>query len=66
MTRDPHGRLGNTELALSYELHTAGYNWHHIVSGLGIRVHYLSARICQEERNGLDLPAFERTHSPPL
>lgn len=53
MCRDPHGRLGNTELALAYELHTAGYNWHHIASGLGISVHYLRARIRQAERQGL-------------
>lgn len=53
MTRYPHGRLGNTELALAYELHNAGYRWRHIASGLGISVHYLRVRIRQAERQGL-------------
>ncbi|WP_447751849.1 hypothetical protein [Pseudomonas nicosulfuronedens] len=53
MTRDPRGKLGNTELALAYELHTAGINWRHIASGLGISVHYLRARVKQAERQGL-------------
>ena len=53
MNRDHHGRLGNAELALAYELHMAGYNWHHIASGLGISVHYLRVRIQQAERQGL-------------
>lgn len=30
MTRDPYGRLGKAELALAYELHCEGLNWHHI------------------------------------
>lgn len=53
MSRDHHGRLGNAELALAYELHCEGLNWHHIASGLGISVHYLRARIRLAERQGL-------------
>lgn len=53
MNRDHHGRLGNAELALAYELHMSGYLWRHIASGLGISVHYLRVRIQQAERQGL-------------
>ncbi|MNO06143.1 hypothetical protein D3C81_2277960 [compost metagenome] len=56
MTARRHGRLGNAELALAYELRTEGIDWQHIASGLGIDPDYLRQRVRQIEINGLHAP----------
>ncbi|PWU30683.1 hypothetical protein DK254_00055 [Pseudomonas sp. RW407] len=60
MSSEPYGRLGNSELALAYELHCSGYDWQHIASGLGVNADWLRKRVRQVEINGLSAPRLPR------